>query len=91
VHEEDARSVGDRLGADDAGLEAAEARLLLAPALTRLGERDRTIVVMRYFGQRTQQEIADEIGVTQMQVSRLLSRICRNLRAEIEPPEMAVG
>ena len=39
---------------------------------------------MRFFGQRTQQEIADEIGVTQMQVSRLLSRICKTLREDVE-------
>jgi RNA polymerase sigma-B factor len=84
VHEDAAGSLGDQLGAEETGLAAAEARVVLAPALRRLGERDRAIVRMRFFGQRTQQEIADEIGVTQMQVSRLLSRICRNLRAEVE-------
>jgi RNA polymerase sigma-B factor len=41
------------------------------------------IVYLRFFEQRTQQEIADEIGVTQMQVSRLLARILRDLRGEI--------
>jgi RNA polymerase sigma-B factor len=84
VHQDAAGSLGDQLGGEDAGLDAAEARVILAPALNRLAERDRTIVRMRFFGQRTQQEIADEIGVTQMQVSRLLSRICRTLREDIE-------
>jgi len=84
AHEDASGSLGDQLGEDEAGLAAAEARVLLAPALRRLGERDRTIVRMRFFGQRTQQEIADEIGVTQMQVSRLLSRICQRLRDDIE-------
>lgn len=76
--------LGDQLGEEEAGLAAAEARVVLAPALRRLGARDRTIVTMRFFGQRTQQEIAEEIGVTQMQVSRLLSRICRRLRDDVE-------
>jgi RNA polymerase sigma-B factor len=84
VHEDASGSLGDQLGEEEAGLAAADARVILAPALRRLGERDRTIVTMRFFGQRTQQEIADEIGVTQMQVSRLLSRICGRLRAEVE-------
>jgi RNA polymerase sigma-B factor len=84
VHEDAPASLGEQLGHDDPGLEAAEARVVLAPALQRLGERDRKIVKLRFFRQRTQQEIADEIGVTQMQVSRLLSRICRQLRDEVE-------
>ena len=57
---------------------------MATPALRLLGERDRLIIKMRFFGQRTQQEIADEIGVTQMQVSRLLSRICKDLREMVE-------
>jgi RNA polymerase sigma-B factor len=84
VHEDAAVSLADALGEEEVGLAAAEARVVLAPALRRLGERDRTIVRMRFFAQRTQQEIADEIGVTQMQVSRLLSRICRDLREDVE-------
>jgi RNA polymerase sigma-B factor len=46
---------------------------------------------MRFFGQRTQQEIADEIGVTQMQVSRLISRICKDLRETVEAQGVARG
>jgi RNA polymerase sigma-B factor len=84
AHEDAPGSLGDRLGVDDSGLGAAEARVMLAPALRLLGERDRLIINMRFFGQRTQQEIADEIGVTQMQVSRLLSRICKDLREMVE-------
>jgi RNA polymerase sigma-B factor len=84
VHQDAGGSLGDQLGDEEAGLAAAEARVVLAPALRRLGERDRKIIRMRFFGQRTQQEIADEIGVTQMQVSRLLGRICRQLRDDVE-------
>jgi RNA polymerase sigma-B factor len=84
VHEDASSTLGDQLGAEESGIAAAEARVVLAPALRRLDERDRAIVRMRFFGQRTQQEIADEIGVTQMQVSRLLSRIFKDLREDVE-------
>ena len=84
VHEDASDTLGDQLGSEESGIAAAEARVVLAPALRRLGERDRTIVRMRFFGQRTQQEIAEEIGVTQMQVSRLLSRIFKDLREDVE-------
>ena len=78
-------TVGDLIGGrDDGSRSAVEARVTLAPVLRRLKERDRRILYMRFFEERTQQEIADDIGVTQMQVSRLLSRIMRDLRADIE-------
>ena len=54
-----------------------------APVVRRLRERDRRILYLRFFEERTQQEIADDIGVTQMQVSRLLSRIMRDLRTDL--------
>ena len=57
--------------------------------MRRLKERDRRILYLRFFEDRTQQEIADEIGVTQMQVSRLLSRILRDLRAEHAQDQIA--
>ena len=55
----------------------------------RLKERDRRILYMRFFEERTQQEIADDIGVTQMQVSRLLTRIMRDLRTELGSQDSA--
>jgi RNA polymerase sigma-B factor len=63
--------------------EAAEARLVLGPALQGLKERDRTILALRYVKGLTQQEIGEEIGVTQMQVSRLLTRILRDVREAV--------
>jgi RNA polymerase sigma-B factor len=77
-------SIGDQLGEQDAGLDAAEARVVLKPVVLGLSERERVILDMRFFGQYTQQEIADRIGVTQMQVSRLLSGLLRRLRADLE-------
>jgi len=69
--------------ADDA--EAAEARTTLEPVLKGLPERDRRILYLRFFEDQTQEEIGNELGVTQMQVSRLLSRILRDLRSALGP------
>jgi RNA polymerase sigma-B factor len=57
---------------------------MLAPAVRSLGERDRRILYLRFFKQQTQEQIAKEIGVTQMQVSRLLGRILKDLRGQLE-------
>ncbi|WP_298331992.1 SigB/SigF/SigG family RNA polymerase sigma factor [Haloactinopolyspora sp.] len=75
--------LAEALGHDDAGYRRSEAITTLGRACRRLGERDRAIVGMRYFHGWTQREIAQRIGISQMQVSRLLSRIHRDLRDEI--------
>ena len=62
---------------------SAEARVVLGPAVRALTVRDRRILELRFFLGWTQEQIAHDIGVTQMQVSRLLSRILRDLRAEL--------
>lgn len=77
-------SLGDTLSDDDPGGErAAEARAMLTPLMRELSERDRRILHLRFAEDCTQQEIADQLGVTQMQVSRLLSRILGTLREGI--------
>lgn len=73
-------AVSDLLGGADPGQDAAEARVALAPVLRRLDDRDRRAIRLRFFDGLTQQEIADDLGVTQMQVSRMLSRILKQLR-----------
>ena len=80
-------TLGDCIGFSEDALEAAEARAVLGPAVRRLCRRDRRIVELRFFEQRSQQEIAEDIGVTQMQVSRLLARILRDLREALTTPE----
>ena len=75
--------LGDLLEGGDTGLHASEARMLLAPVLRQLGERDRRILYLRFFEGLTQREIGRELGVTQMQVSRLLTRICDTLREQL--------
>jgi len=81
---EDGRPAIDQLTADeDTDERALEARLMLGPAVKHLGERDRRILHMRFVEDRTQQEIGNELGVTQMQASRLLKRILDQLRSEL--------
>jgi RNA polymerase sigma-B factor len=74
-------TLGELIGGADDGQRAAEARVVLAPVVRQLSTRDRRIIELRFFHGWTQQEIAQDIGVTQMQVSRLLSRILTELRS----------
>ena len=82
--EDDQSSLVAKLGTLDPDVPATEARVVLAPVVRRLSERDRQIIEMRFFAGMTQSQIGEVIGVTQMQVSRLLSRILRDLRSALE-------
>jgi RNA polymerase sigma-B factor len=80
----DGRPAIDQLTADeDSEQRALEARLILGPAVRHLSERDRKILRLRFVEDRTQQQIGDELGVTQMQASRLLKRILDQLRRDL--------
>ena len=72
--------LGDLLPDDDPGFDHSEAVAMLGPACRELKPRDRWILRMRFYEQLTQQEIAEQLGVTQVQVSRLLQRIFTDLR-----------
>ncbi|MEV4049791.1 SigB/SigF/SigG family RNA polymerase sigma factor [Amycolatopsis sp. NPDC049688] len=72
----------DSMGELDARFEHVEDHQTVVPLLRRLPERDRAIITMRFFDGLSQSQIATRIGVSQMQVSRLLTRILRDLRAE---------
>lgn len=79
-------TVGDTISCDDEpDRNAVEARVMLHPVLRRLPERDRRILHLRFTEDRTQAQIGAELGVTQMQVSRLLTRIMDNLRDDLSP------
>ncbi|MBA2559026.1 MAG: SigB/SigF/SigG family RNA polymerase sigma factor [Propionibacteriales bacterium] len=81
--DDDSSSLADVLGDNDPGFAHAEAVVALRPLCRRLCERDRRIIYLRFFHEWTQARIAQEFGVTQMQVSRLLSRILRDMRAQL--------
>ena len=66
----------------DAAIEGVEDRETLAPLLDALPERERSILILRFFGNRTQSQIAEVVGVSQMHVSRLLDRTLSELREQ---------
>lgn len=84
------RTLGSVLGGHDPDFDRCEARVLLRPLISRLSARDRKVLELRFVDGLTQREVGERIGVTQMQVSRILSRIFATLRDEVgEMPEIA--
>ena len=84
VTDDGSSTVGDRLVSErDPELSVVEARILLEPALAQLTPRQLEIIRLRFFDGLTQREVGERIGVTQMQVSRLLSRILSDLRTHV--------
>jgi RNA polymerase sigma-B factor len=77
-------SMLDALGVDDVNLAHVEIRESLKPLLDRLAPREKKILLLRFFRNMTQSQIAEEIGVSQMHVSRLLNRTLEQLRASLE-------
>ncbi len=76
-------SLGELLADDGNAMSEAEARIMLTPAVRSLPRRDREILYLRFFRQQTQSQIARQVGVTQMQVSRILSRVLGELRGTL--------
>ncbi len=72
--------IENQLGVIDGDLGLVEDREALYPALAQLPEREASIVVMRFFGNLTQTQIAERVGISQMHVSRLLASSLRSLR-----------
>ena len=72
--------VAETLGIEDEGLEGVEYRESLKPMLEQLPPREKRILMLRFFKNMTQSEIAAEIGISQMHVSRLLARTLAQLR-----------
>jgi len=78
--DDDAPAVADSLGMIDEALEGVEYRESLKPLLERLPPREKKILLLRFFGNMTQSQIAAELGISQMHVSRLLARTLTQLR-----------
>ncbi|WP_416211044.1 RNA polymerase sigma factor SigF [Frankia sp. Cr2] len=78
--DDEAPAVADTLGVQDESLEGVEYRESLKPLLEKLPPREKRILLLRFFGNMTQSQIAAELGISQMHVSRLLARTLAQLR-----------
>ncbi|MFF2554758.1 SigB/SigF/SigG family RNA polymerase sigma factor [Nocardia sp. NPDC058058] len=78
-----AYSLAAQLGRLEPSYELLENAMSVGPLLAALPERERQILVWRYFGMMTQSEIAARLGISQMQVSRVLTRTLAMLRSEV--------
>ena len=83
--EQGSATVGELVGEADAELDRVDFRQALRPLLAGLAERERTIVLLRFFGNMTQTQIADQVGISQMHVSRLLAQTLDRLRTGLDP------
>ena len=81
--DDDGSAWTDRIGFEDSALEGIENLAALKPLVARLPERERAILAMRFSGDMTQAAIGAELGLSQMHVSRLLSRALRTLRRQM--------
>ena len=88
-------SLGDRVGTEDDTLGVAEVRSDLRRAIAALPDRERTVLLLRFYGNHTQSEIGQRIGVSQMHVSRLISKSLALLRESVDGeagvPDAAAG
>jgi RNA polymerase sigma-B factor len=76
-------TAGERVGGVDGRYELVELEATLAPALDEVAPRERTILYLRFVEDRTQSEIARSVGISQMQVSRLIRRTLDTLREAV--------
>ncbi|MCX4782209.1 SigB/SigF/SigG family RNA polymerase sigma factor [Streptomyces sp. NBC_01264] len=76
-------SLAETMGAEEPALERVEDIQTLAPLLERLGDRERRMLSMRFGEELTQAQIGAALGISQMQVSRLLTRVLAHLRASM--------
>ena len=81
---EEGLSYHEQIGSDDEALEALEDRLSVGPLLRKIPPRERRMLHLRFFKGMTQSEIAQELGISQMHVSRLLAKTLAQLRAGLE-------
>jgi RNA polymerase sigma-B factor len=79
----------ESLGTEEHQYEVSEDRAVLAPGFAVLDDRERTILHLRFFEGLTQSQIAQQVGISQMHVSRLIRRSLEKIRDEIAAEEPA--
>ena len=82
--EDEASSYADTVGADDAGYELVEYTAAIEPAMSAMPARDRLVLRLRFEHDLTQSEIAKQLGISQMHVSRIIRRSLTRLRSVAE-------
>jgi RNA polymerase sigma-B factor len=87
VVSEDGTPMSETMGHTDPSFEVAEGWASVAPALEKLPDRERRILYLRFFKGMTQTEIAQEIGISQMHISRLIAQSLERVRREIRGSE----
>jgi RNA polymerase sigma-B factor len=80
---DDSETYGDLIGEIDTALDDVVDHVTVRPLLERLPERERMILLYRFYGNKTQTEIAELMNLSQMHVSRLISRTLAGLQAEL--------
>ncbi|MEU1050193.1 RNA polymerase sigma factor SigF [Streptomyces sp. NPDC005897] len=81
--DDESPAVADTLGVEEEALKGVEYRESLKPLLESLPPREKRILLLRFFGNMTQSQIAQEVGISQMHVSRLLARTLAQLRERL--------
>ncbi|MDV7241018.1 MULTISPECIES: SigB/SigF/SigG family RNA polymerase sigma factor [Rhodococcus] len=81
---DDERPLSETLGDIDPALSRVEDHVTVQPLLDALPDLERTVLVLRFFGNMTQSQIAARVGVSQMQISRLLAKTLKDLRTKLE-------
>jgi RNA polymerase sigma-B factor len=87
ARDREGQPMGDSIGEEDSGFTSVENHSALTQAMAALSQRDRTIVRLRFVDGLSQSEIAGRLGVSQMQISRLLAASLRQLRSTIDAGE----
>lgn len=82
--DDESPTLGQRVGKIDEALEGVEYRESLRPLLAALPDREQTILVMRFFENKSQSDIAKELGISQMHVSRILTATLTQLRGALQ-------
>lgn len=84
--EDEPSALADSLGADDPAIGEVETRATLHPLVATLPAREQRIIALRFYENMTQAQIAEQVGVSQMHVSRLLAKSLAQLRSELVQP-----
>jgi RNA polymerase sigma-B factor len=85
--DDDGRSVSSSLGDVDVNLDKVLDVETVRPLVSALPERQQTVLMLRFFENMTQTQIAERLGISQMHVSRLLARSLATLREQAEVPQ----